>query len=195
MNKLSVIISFVLLAAASPAYSHERSDADWSDRGVFVFGSFPIDLEIGYLRFPHQNVRVEDCSDARSFCLKSATLNVALPRKCMFWDSESVFEANGIVVRTIDRADGQLGGQLAFSRVPAEVRLLAVDGDDSNLFLYQSGRGVLAIFRWYNSAVSEGSLVNSLQSDPIGMLMELQRANKVARYDLVTFDPLGPCSK
>lgn len=188
-----------LLFLSIPLHANEiqgsggENSNGWSERGVFVFGSLPIDFEAGYLRFGRGLVEVKDCSTDDYYCMSSSQLSVVLPRKCSQWEGTDVVASHAVTTMTVLKSENSSANQIARNKLNGEVRLLLTEGGNPFLFLYDRTLGVKSIFRWTATEPTLEKIGSYLGEEPFKKLQQMIRSNEIEMYRLSTFDPFGQC--
>lgn len=194
------ISDFAMIAAASigafwgqPA----ATEAGWSERGVFVFGSgivldFHQGVEIAPTGArPEQRTLLEDCSTGTHYCARGEIVRLTLPRTCTELSVGDHIETDGIRTVVYDVSSRPLS-----PHGPATARryLLGDPEDPRVVYEYTQEAGVTRIaLAWFPeqdlaSLAREGRYDEFVWSEVNG-----GRGPQPRLFALRTLDPFGPC--
>lgn len=161
----------------------------WSNRGIFVFGSFPIDLQAGYIKFAHNPAEITDCSDKTYYCMKSSQFNAVLPRKCSDLKKKVFRLANASTTLLYESSSESANFFAATGTLYADdVYLFNSPQNPDIILLYTKTLGVTAVF-----FLKDQTQTDKLRKTGFDSLAAMVENKQAERYNLVTFDTFGVC--
>jgi hypothetical protein len=188
---LSAALALLAPPAEAPkAAPHSAAPAEVPG-GVHVFGLILYDLEknrwrFGTARIGHGIGIIQNCSDARFFCLLGGAA-IALPRKCSELARLDTWEAGGVRMRVAARHRPLVERHDFPYPVAEEILLLYREGSRWAVFEYLLGFGVTAIYLDPTHREDIASFAETQDLDALGRRKD--------RHELLTLDAFGGCDK
>jgi hypothetical protein len=146
MSRLLALIAALLTLSIGSAHAQlQRRENGWSERGLFVFGSYVIDFWRGYAApsGSHMVDRIEDCSNTDFYCIRGHFYPIVLPRACGDWEVGEAWRVGDVTTRVV--AHVNIPGDPHHLPFTDHVGYaLATDGYNA-VFLYDAPYGVKSI--------------------------------------------------
>jgi hypothetical protein len=180
-----------LMAVGGTAHAGETQP--WSDRGVFVFGSFVLDFKIGIEAWGVGPIRsgLRNCSTDDYFCAEAGITNIVLPRDCNDI-AKGHWSAGGIetdVLGKFDDPDATRHPLHAYGT--GTLYLLGSSTHPQVVYEYDPGEGVRA---FYYSWRTKADIV-TLARKQGWIALKAQHENNGEYSWLITFDKFGACER
>lgn len=162
----------------SPALSQSNDRPPWSERGVFVAGSYVLDFQRHVEVSDGRRGSLENCSTAELYCASGLDWRVAFPRACVSMRVGDRWEREGVatVVLGVERETYVWRVWLA---QPERPRLI---------FEYQPEEGIVGALE----VDADGARVAAAREGRLRGLIRLTRAY-TQYHRLRTLDPMGRC--
>jgi hypothetical protein len=202
MRTILTALLTLIFAFAPTADAQQRRENGWSERGVFVFGSYYFDFWRG-VSAPagsHMVSTLVDCSTEEFYCLREQWFSVVLPKRCAPIEVGDTWTVGATTTRVVARIPVTRGPHDMGD--PDHAFAVATDGYNT-VFFYDTQRGVRAIYQgWPFHTSAEAAAQAERYSPQIprrdaralaaeGRLIEAD--NGSSPLAIVSPDVFGPC--
>lgn len=196
---LTVLLALILVSPTADA--QERRQNGWSERGVFVFGSYYFNFWRGVSgpAGSHMVSTLVDCSTDQFYCLREQWFSIVLPKRCASIEVGDAWTVGATTTRVVARIPITRGPHDMGD--PDHAFAVATDGYNT-VFFYDTQRGVRAIYQgwpFHTSAEAAAQAERSPQiprRDARALAVEgrlLEGDNGIRPLAIVSPDPFGPC--
>jgi hypothetical protein len=183
---------FALVVSALTFFSGPTS-AEWSKRGVFVFGDIVLDFDRKVEKFGPSLSTLTDCSSDEYFCARAEIVRIVLPKACIRAGKLKVghtWTHDGVVTKVVAiQRDDPLSNIHVITS--GEVLYLADPRRKNVVYEYDHARGVTAI---YFDLLDELDLIRLAVTTRLQDEVAMGRLNSYKLFfGRTTLDPFGLC--
>ena len=181
-------LAIALFTASGSAAISEQERADWSERGVFVFGDLVLDFRKHTEQiYPFASV-LTDCSTQKYYCAKGNIVQIVLPKQCSDFISSPTWSVRDVSIVKLheeneveDMIHPSGSGHLVFLGTPSRPAVV---------YEYDPAAGVRAI---YYDPENKINFVAMAEQGKLTSYRQGMRRGNDTFYPLLTLDKFGAC--